>query len=112
MPNMKTGIINSHIEKIINAKTITKERTCNCITVEAKSLLSQSCLNNNICKTILASTNTSQKEKIYFGTAETTFKLRYSNHQRSFKFLKSKTDTELSNKVWQMKMSRQTQIIT
>ena len=32
------------------------------------------------------------KSIYYFGTAETAFKLRYSNHQRSFKFLKYKTD--------------------
>ena len=49
------------------------------------------------------STNPHCKGKVYFGTAETTFKLRYSNSQKIFKVLKHLGDTELSNKVWRMK---------
>ena len=108
---MKT-VINSHNHKITNPTTITKDRTCNCLD-KVKCPLSQNCLiNNSIYKAVLTSTNPYYKEKIYFGTAETTFKLRYSNRQRSFKFLKYKTDTELSNEVWRMKKSGQTQVIT
>ena len=111
MPNMKTNI-NSHNHKITNSKTITKERTCNYVD-KAKCLLSQNCLINNIIyKAVLTSTNLCYKEKIYFGTAETTFKLRYSNHQRSFKILKYKRDTELPNEVWRIKKSRQKPVIS
>ena len=42
LPNMKT-IINSHNHKITNPKTITKDRTCNCVD-KAKCPLSQNCL--------------------------------------------------------------------
>ena len=102
---MKT-IINSHNHKITNFKTTTKDRTCNCED-KAKCPLSRNCLVNNIIyKAVLTSTNPNYKEKIYFCTAETTLKLRYSNHQRSF--LKYKTDKELSIKVWKMKKSGQT----
>ena len=98
MSNMKT-IISSHNHKIANPKTITKMKGCN-FTENAKCLLNQNCLINNIiCIAVLMSTNPSYKEKRCFGTAETTFKVRYSNHQRSFKFLKYKTDIELSNEV-------------
>ena len=108
---MKT-IINSHYHKIANPTTITKDRTCNCLD-KVKCPLSQNCLvNNSIYKAVLTSTNPYYKEKIYFGTAETTFKLRYSNRQRSFKFLKYKKDTELSNEIWGMKNSGQTPVIT
>ena len=69
-------------------------------------------VNNIIYKAVSTSTNPPYKEKIYLGTAETTFKLRYSNHQRLFKFLNYKTDTELSNEVWQRKKSGQTSVIT
>ena len=111
MSNMKR-IINSHNHKVTNPKTITKDRTCNCVD-KAKCPLSQKCLVNNIIyKTVSTSTNPHYKEKIYFGTGETMFKLRYSNHQRSFTFWKYKTDTELSKEVWQMKKSGQTPIIT
>ena len=95
---MKT-ITNSRNHKITNPKTITKERTCSWID-KAKCSLSQNCLINNIIyKAVLRSTNPSYKEKIYFNTAETTFKLGQSNHIRSYKFLKFKTDTRLSKKV-------------
>ena len=111
LPNMKT-VINSHNHKITNPKTITKDRTCNCVD-KATCSLSQNCLVNNIlCKVVLTSTNPHYKKKIYFGTAESTFNLRYSNHQRSFKFRKYKTGTELSNEVWRMKKSGQTPVIT
>ena len=83
MPNMKRNF-NSHNHKITNPKAITKERTCNNVD-KAKCPLSQNCLINNIYKAVLTSTNPRYKGKIYFGTAETKFKLRYSNHQRSFK---------------------------
>ena len=85
LSNMKT-IINSHNHKVTNPKTITKDTTCNCVD-KAKCPLSQKCLVNNIIyKTVSTSTNPHYKEKIYFGTGETMFKLRYSNHQRSFTF--------------------------
>ena len=111
MSNTKT-IIKSLNRKIANPKTITKKKTCNFID-KAKCLLSQNCLINNIIYiAVLMSTNPSYKEKIYFGTAETTFKLSYSNHQRSFKFLQYKTDIELSNEIWRMKKSGQIPVIT
>ena len=106
------SIINSHNHKVTYPKTITKDRTCNCVD-KVKCTLSKNCLVNNIIyKAVSTSTNPHNKERIYFDTAETTFKLRYSNHQRSFKFLKYKTDTELSSEGWQMKKSGQTPVIT
>ena len=111
LPNMKT-MINSHNHKVTNPKAITKDRTCNCVD-KAKCTLSQNFLaNNNIYKAVSISTNPYYKEKVYFGKSKTTFKLRYSSHQRSFKFLKYKTDTELSSEVWQMKKSRQRPVNT
>ena len=61
--------------KITNPKTITKKRTCNCVD-KSKCPLSQNCLISNIIyKAVLTSTNPLSKEKIYFGIAETAFKL-------------------------------------
>ena len=71
---MKT-IINSHDHKITDPKIITKDRTCNWVD-RAKYPLSQNYLDNNIIyKAVLMSTNPHYKEKIYFGIAETTFRL-------------------------------------
>ena len=98
--------------KVTNPKTMTKDRTCNCVD-KAKCALTQNCLYNNIIyKAVSMSTNPHYKEKIYFSTGKTTCKQRYSRHQRSFKFLKYKTDTELSSEVSQMKKSEQTPVIT
>ena len=58
------------------------------------------------------SNNPRHKEKIYFVAAETAFKLRYSNHKRSFKFLKYKTDTELSSEVQRIEKTVLTPVIT
>ena len=71
---MKTAA-NSHDYKITNPKTTTKKRIANYID-RAKCPLSQNCLISNIIyKAVLVSNNPCYKEKIYFGTAETTFKL-------------------------------------
>ena len=35
--------------------------------------------------------------KVYYGICETTFKLRYINHKKSFNHRNRKSDTELSN---------------
>ena len=56
MSNMKT-IINSHNHKISDTKTITEQRTCNCID-KAKCQLSLNCfIENIIFKAVLTLTN-------------------------------------------------------
>ena len=102
-------ITSSHNPKSLSPRP-SLNRTCNCVGKEKYPL---SLINGSIIyKVVLASINPHCKEKICFSTAETTLKLQYSNHQRSFKFLKHKADTELSGEVWQMKKSRQILVIT
>ena len=43
------------------------------------------------------------KEKVYLGVSGTTFKVRYSNHKKSFTKNHQKNDTELSNEYWKVK---------
>ena len=79
----------------------------------AKYPLSQNCfISNIIYKAVLASNNPHCKEKSYFDKAEATLKFPHSNHQRPFKFLKYKTDIELSSEVWWIKKSGQEPVIT
>ena len=74
LPNIKT-IINSHNHKVTNPKTITTDGTHNCID-KARCPLSQNCLVKNIIyKAVLPSNNPHYREKIYFGTLRTMFKL-------------------------------------
>ena len=39
------------------------------------------------------------KQKCYLGSCKTTFKDRFGNHIKSFKYVKNKNDTELSKEV-------------
>ena len=102
MPNMKS-IIHSHNQHILNPKIENNERLCNCINKQ-KYPLQQKCLTSNIIyKAIITSNLNGHEEKVYIGTSETKFKLRYANHVKSFKFQKYENDTELSKEVWRIK---------
>ena len=43
------------------------------------------------------------EEKIYFGLADTTFKERYRNYIRGFKYETYENSTELAKYIWQLK---------
>ena len=47
--------------------------------------------------------DSSDKEKFYFGLADTTFKERCRNHIRDFKHGKYENSTELAKYIWQLK---------
>lgn len=83
MTSMKI-IINFHNHKITNPKTITKERTCNCI-YKAKCRLRQNCLINNIIREAwFMSTNPNFEEKNYFGTVEATLNFQTTKQTVSY----------------------------
>ena len=102
--NIKT-IINSHNSKILFPKKSTEQRTCNCWN-KGTCPLEQKCLTTNIVyKAKGTSSNWNDQEKVYFGSCETTFKKRFSNHKKSFNINEYKNDTELSNEIWRIKDS-------
>ena len=41
--------------------------------------------------------------KVYYGNCEIKFKLRYTNHKKSFNHRNHKSDTDLSNNFWKIK---------
>ena len=47
--------------------------------------------------------DSNDKEKFYFGLADTTFTERYRNHIRDFKHEKYENSTELAKYIWQLK---------
>ena len=68
--------------------------------------LEQKCLTTNIgYKAKVTSSNGSYQEKVYFSSCETTFKKRFSNHNKSFNLNEYKNETELSNEIWRTKNS-------
>ena len=81
-----------------------RQRTCNCLNKDTGQL-EQKCLTTNSAqKGKVTSSNRSYQEK-YFGSCETTFKIRFSNHKKSFYLHLYKIETELSNEVWKIKNS-------
>ena len=60
---------------------------------------------NIVYKAKVTSSNQNYQEKVYFGSCETTFKKRFSNHKKSFNLKEYKNETELSNEIWWIKNS-------
>ena len=93
MPNMK-NIINAHNKKLINHAKDIITRTCHC-TRKHQCWFNEKCLTNNaLCNVSIT------RNKDYYDVSETTFKLRYANHKKKFSNIKYQTDTEISNKYW------------
>ena len=102
--NIKS-IINSHNAKILFPKKSTEQSTCNCLK-KVNCPIEQECLTTNIVyKAKITSTNQNNQEKVYFGSCETTFKKRFSNHKKSFNLKEYKNETEKSNEIWRIKNS-------
>ena len=60
---------------------------------------------NIVYKVKVTSSNQNYQEKVYFGSCETTFKKRFSNHKKSFNLNEYKNQKELSNEIWRIKNS-------
>ena len=113
MPNIKSKI-NSHNHKILKNNTQQEEniKKCNCIN-KNQCPLNQQCLSTNIVYQANINSNLNNyKEKYYIGLCETTFKLRYANHKKSFNHEKYKNNTELSKEYWKIKSENGTPKIT
>ena len=54
-----------------------------------------------------ASLKTGETDKFYYGSCKTSFKLRYNNHNQSFKDNRKIKSTALSKDVWKLKQSGQ-----
>lgn len=112
MPNMKS-IINAHNATIMNTSpNDSNQPKCNCIN-KNKCPMHNNCLQNSI----LYEANISKHEdpnyqRKYLGICETTFKLRYANHKKSFNHQKYQHNTCLSTEYWKIKNENQTPIIT
>ena len=50
-----------------------------------------------------ATVTTENTTETYIGLTANNFKARYGNHQMSFRHEKRKSETELSNHIWQLK---------
>ena len=109
---MIKSAINGHNRKILHPSPTIDIRTCKCINV-SQCLLQQTCIDNNILyQANITPVSENSETKVYYGISETTFKLRYANHKRSFNRRNHKSDTELSNKFWKLKDNKRSANIT
>ena len=97
MPNIEK-IIKGHNGKILNSKP-PPAKPCNCRKKDSCPLQGN-CLAS--CIVYKAEVTTSQEKKVYFGACSGTFKERFNNHKSSFRSIKRKDDTKLSQYIWQL----------
>ena len=105
MANMKSRI-NIHNKTVTKAQPSAQTRACNCINKSKCPLNNKFVSNNVLCKANITSTTENYRNKIYCGISETKFKSKQETHRKSFKNRKYKTDTELSNEIWQLKKQK------
>ena len=111
LPNIKS-IMNAHNRKILYPSPTIGKRTCNYINI-SQCPLEQRCLSNNILyQANITPFGENSETKVYYGICETTFKLRYANHKKSFNHRNRKSDSELSNEFWRIKDNKYSANIT
>ena len=75
---------------------------CNC-RVKHKCPLNGECQTPSVIYRTDVVNDSNDKERFYFGLADTTFKERCRNHIRDFKHGKYENSTELAKYIWQLK---------
>ena len=100
---------NSHSKKVLHPPINNQRRTCNCIN-KADCPLQEKCLSKNTLYQVDISSENFQT-KIYYGISETKFKTRHSNHKKSINYEKQKNDTQLSNELWKIQVSKEQPVL-
>ena len=102
------SIIKAHNAKILHKEEDNRskrEKTCNCRD-QAACPVENNCLKNNVV--YKATVQYEDKEQHYIGMTENSFKTRYTLHKPSFKHSTKRKQTELSNLIWTLKVTRNT----
>ena len=94
-------IISSHNQKVIrSSETSVDKPLCNCRS-KPNCPLEGKCLVDNLV--YQAEVVTEKETQTYVGLASTTYKLRYGNQKESFNNEGSKTNSTLSEHIWDLK---------
>ena len=104
-------IIKAHNSKVMNTHTTpvnTKE--CNCRN-QANCPLDNRCLTTGLIYQATVHSSNGRTET-YVGLTENSFKIRYNNHQSTFRHQDKQTSTELSKYIWDIKTSGHEYTIT
>ena len=100
MPNM-AALIKSHNSSVHKPATVNNDPGCNCIN-KPNCPLNGACLTPCITYAATVTIGREKKEKIYYGSTKNTFKKRFDGHTYSFRHRESRTDTKLSELVWDL----------
>ena len=90
---MKSMINKQNTSRLNNSDNKVDAKQCNCRSDKNCRLNGKCCRNSVVYK---ASLKTGETDKFYYGSCETSFKLRYNNHNQSFKDSRKINSTELS----------------
>ena len=95
--NMKT-IIQGHNKKLISGKNKTPDPKCNCQNKQQCPVPGNCCQDNVVYQ---ASVNHEDgRHVMYVGCTESSFKLRFNNHTKSYRNEQYKNETTLSRYLW------------
>ena len=93
-------IIQNHNRKVLSKQKESNDKMCNCRD-------KKECPTDNKCCTesVIYRAEVTEKKAEYIGMTTTSFKLRYSNHKKSFKHEQYKNETTLSSFIWDKKLN-------
>ena len=100
MPNM-AAIIKSHNSSVQKPATANTEPGCNC-TNKPNCPLNGACLTPCLTYAATVTIGPEKREKIYYGSTKNAFKQRFDGHTYSFRHRENRTDTKLSELVWDL----------
>ena len=103
--NYILNVINIYILILILSKPTTtppNSDNCNCNN-PSECPINKNCKSKNVIYKAQVTSPDDGVTKEYIGMTATTFKERYANHKKSFKFHRYKNDTELSKYIWELK---------
>ena len=90
-------IIQAHNKEVLSTQQNEKTATCNCRDKSKCPVPSECCSSTVIYKATVKENNRTAE---YVGSTELDFKLRYNNHNKSFRNDKYKSETTLSKYIW------------
>ena len=105
MPNIGQ-IISKHNKSVTNSEDGNQSNTSNCNCQDrTKCPVGGNCQTKGVVYQATVKQNVSGQEDYYVGLADTTFKLRFNSHTNSFRHLKNRHETTLSDHIWKLKLN-------
>ena len=102
MPNMKAKMSAHNKATLKSSKEPEPNLPCNCRVKESCPLQGK-CRYENIVYRAVVNQGDKETEQSYIGISSEEFKLRYKNHNSSFRHKHKEAETTLSKYIWELK---------